>query len=126
MSAANTFYKVAGTTTTGVAGRDFSMPANNRLQYDGTPDILVKVNCTLSVNVATGSKLLAFRLAKNGTTLAPTEVEKEVDNTFSALTVIGLVEMSTGDYIELWGENNDDTVNFTVDEMHMIAVGLFK
>jgi hypothetical protein len=120
---AGTFVKAAGTTTlvTDPAAVNWSMPANNRLRYDGTADRVVQVVCSISMQAAAANVDLSWRLAKNGTTIAATEITRKVstggDN--GAAAVSGLVEVTNGDYVELWIANETSTANATVTKMYM-------
>lgn len=118
---AGTFVKAAGTTTltTAPAAKGWSMPTNNRLRYDGVADRLAVVHCPLSLQAAGTAVDLSIRLAKNGTTIADTEITLRVASASQdgAVSTVGLVEVSNGDYIELWVANETDTTNLTVTKM---------
>jgi len=120
---AGTFYKAAGTTTltTDPAASDWSMPANNRLQYGGTATRLAVVSCSFSMQSVGATVDLTWRIAKGGVTIADTEITRRVSNAAQngAASVNALVEVSNGDYLELWVTNETNNTNLTVIKMTM-------
>jgi len=123
IAVATTFVKAAGTTTltTDPTALNWTMPTDNRLAYGGTPDRVVMVTCAISLQAVGTNVDLKWRLAKTGTTIADTEITRKVvvASENGAAAISGLVEMSNGDYLELWTANDTDTTNLTVTNMVM-------
>jgi len=122
-----TFEKIAGTTLLSSTPTpvNWSMPANNRLQYDGVADRIVRVSCAISATIdGSTNKETRFRLGKGGTTHADTEgqqffvVNAQVEN----ITLLGVFQVSTGNYIEAFCTNVTDTTGVTVQSMVMDAM----
>lgn len=128
ISAQNTFTKVAGTTTLEAVARDMSMPANNRLRYDGAITRQFLIKAAFSMTAAASNEVYAFRLAKNGTTIAASEIQRFVGtgSDVGAAAVQASVELSTNDYVELFVENQTSSANPTIEVLHMFALGIVK
>ena len=126
ISAANTPTKAAGTTTleTTPAAVGFSMPANNRLRYDGTETKKFQVTVTFTATSASANQLLAFHLAENGTVNPKTEIGRYVQtaNQEGAGGIVGLFELATDDYVEVFVENKTGANNITLEYMTMVVV----
>lgn len=126
ISVATTYYKAAGTTTS-VNLHRFTMPSDNRLTYTGTPDIHVHIACSISITAGAASQEVAFRMAKNGTTLAHSEISL-VHGTGADVGSTALhsdVSLSTNDYLELWVTNSTSTASVTVQSGYLFAMGMF-
>jgi hypothetical protein len=114
--------KVAGTTTAPTLFR-VSSPANNRLTYAGTKTRTFQVIVSLSVTTSGGDNtLLSFYIAKNGTVSGQGEQNVKLNNSSDQqnVTVSDVITMATGDYVEVWGENNYSSSSFTVQKMVMV------
>lgn len=111
------YQNIEGTTvlSTTPAAVDWSMPANTRLRYDGVATRLVKVSCNLCVTSAGANKSFRFRLAKNGTTQADTEARQflAVASQEENVSMTGIFEVVTNDYIEAFVSNETDTTDIT-------------
>lgn len=111
--------KALGTTTlvTDPAAVNFTMPANNRLTYSGTQTIVASVSVTLSMTSAGNGKKISFSIAKNGTPIASSEIDRYVGTgaDIGAAALQTLVELEATDYVELWIENKTDNTNATVE-----------
>lgn len=117
---AGNWTKVAGTTTSDSLNK-CTMPANNRIQYTGTPTVraYVVASVTASHNVGAGS-ILGFSIFKNGVQVVPSASYVQ-----TALNIVGnvfvktIVSLATNDYVEVYGTssaNADITVsNLTFD-----------
>jgi hypothetical protein len=117
IASASTFQKVAGSTALSAVGNhNWTMPAQNRLQYNGTSRRLVHAAVTLSMTAAANNKTVRFTVAKNGVTLTPPISSRFIatgaDEGSTALHPYFSVE--NGDYVELWGANFTDDTNITV------------
>lgn len=129
VSVSSTYYKVAGTTTA-TNLHNFSMPANNRLQYDGTPDIHVHVAVTISCTTASNSQVTGWRVAKNGDAtitdaVASTTRHKTGTGTDVVSTAVHFDSMmSNGDYLELWVTNETSATTVTADNAYFFVLGM--
>lgn len=128
ITGAGTWTKAAGTSTL-LLGTNYSMPANNRLQYDGVPDRHTHVAVTIAFTVTTGSQELQFRIVKNGQTTDNDAVASTVATKLGGSDVASTalhydVTMSTGDYLELYVNNATSAANMTVQYMYFFALGV--
>jgi hypothetical protein len=120
ISASNTFVKGAGTTTAGSVNQRFTL-TDNRATYIGALNGIFKV--TISVSATSGNNQdLRFRVAKNGTTIAQSEVQETTSGSGRSQTLIcqDLVSLVTDDYIELWVANGSSSQNITVENLNLI------
>jgi len=128
IAGAGTFVKAAGASTLfSATAKKVSMPADNRLRYDGAPTKNFMVICNASIQAASTSPIdIALRLAENGSTLAETEVRAQAETAVKdyQLTTVGHFELATNDYIEPFVANITDTDNVTVTYLTMMAIGL--
>jgi hypothetical protein len=116
----NVFVKAAGTTTAGTIIQRFSH-TNNRATYIGALAGIFKV--TISVSATSGNnQSLRFRVAKNGTTIAQSEVQETTSGVGRSQTLIcqDLVSLVTNDFIELWVANGSTSQNITVENLNVI------
>lgn len=94
--------------TTDVNAFRASSPQDNRLTYNGRGKRTFQINAALSVRGNDGlGNFYAFFIKKNGTTtLVETNTLMRVNNTsdISSNAISGTVELSPGDYIEVWGQ----------------------
>lgn len=106
----------------------FSMSANGRLLYTGAPDRRGLIIVNLSIDLGGNNIGVHFRLGKNGTDDAETEMEyhKGSANTEPEISLTMLTSLSTNDYIELFINNHTNTDNVTVDYFAMNAIAHIK
>lgn len=126
IATAGTFVKAAGTTTLLSGSSDFTMPSNNRLTYGGTVTKKFRVTVALSMTLGAANEVLALRLAKNGTTIAATEIDRKTgaSGDIGAAALTHLVELATNDYVEIWITNKSTTASPTIDLGNMVIAGL--
>lgn len=116
----NVFVKAAGTTTQGSISQRFTL-TNNRATYIGALSGIFKI--TISVSATSGNnQQLRFRVAKNGTTIAQSEVEETTSGVGRSQTLIcqDLVDLVTNDYLELWVANGSTNQDITVENLNVI------
>ena len=105
---------VAGTWLSGAA-ESFSISAAGRLTYTGLSAQVFDVDAVISVNAASGSPDASLLIAKNGTVIAATKIGNRLESTHDHnLSTLWNLSLSTNDYIEIFIENNTNTVDFTV------------
>jgi len=117
--------KALGTTTL-LSAVDFDMPANNRLRYLGTVPRMFFVTAAITAIAAANNKLLGFHVAKNGTVLDEAHLDRFVATGADqgAITTQVLVNLSYGDYVETWVENETDTTDLTIEHCIMICTAV--
>lgn len=112
--------KVAGTTTVDSLTQKFAH-TDNRLTYAGSLDRLMKVTATLSLTSGNNNQIGIY-IAKNGTEINTSETYITANSSGrlenGAVQTISLCE--TGDYFEVWVENNTATTNITVEDLNVI------
>jgi hypothetical protein len=123
ITAANTFAKVAGTTTPNAINQKFAH-ANNRLTYTGGINRSFRVGAVVSVSANNG-QIVSVRVAKNGVTLADSESQATIsaNGRFENLKCQTIIEMTTNDFVEVFVANNAVT-NITAQELNVIIEAL--
>lgn len=120
ISVSNTFVKGEGITTQGSISQRFTL-TDNRATYIGALSGIFKI--TISVSATSGNnQLLRFRVAKNGTTIAQSEVQETTSGVGRSQTLIcqDLVDLVTNDYLELWVANGSTSQNIIVENLNVI------
>jgi hypothetical protein len=124
ISGVDTPTKVLGTTTVGSAGQKFTH-TDNRLTYNGALTNYFQVHAVASVT-GSSSKVAGFYVAVNGVAISESEMYATT-NTGGRAESIGIqhvVELQTGDYVEIWIENATDSTNFTVEDLNVHITNL--
>lgn len=94
-----------------------------RATYDGEQDIVAHVKASIFASTASGSnQKYYFYIAKNGTVNTASRSTREFDSTDpGSLSLFADVEVSKGDYLELYVEKADgSTINITIVDAHLI------
>ena len=118
-----TYYKILGTTTPETLSQRFDETTANRAVYLGVNTSVFKVSTTISIidgnNVDYGT-----RIAKNGTTIISTSsfFTSTGNGKASNISSQSIVELSTGDYIEVFVANLTNTGNPTIVDFNCITV----
>ncbi len=100
--AASTWTKINGTTSLDLGNR-FSMPSNNRLQYDGVEDIAIKINVALAAYYTSGgSRVAEIGIYKNGALVAGSQNGFTIYSADEPNSTNGQITMTTNDYVEIW------------------------
>jgi len=126
---AGTFVKAEGTTTALSLTSGMTMPSTNRIQYDaaaaGLPDKVGMINVSCSMTCASSNQNISLALAKNGTVIAATTINRFVStgSDEGAVSITASVEMSSTDYVEVWITNNTSTGSVTLTKMVFTARG---
>jgi len=128
---AGTPLKALGTTTSGGL-RNFTMPANNRLLYSGTPTLHVSGTCSFTSSTASANKTLSYYAyhyddsAGSGAVIASSQMQRRHSNTDVGTGALHFhVDMDVNDYIEIWVANETDTTDFTLDLAYLHLTGMF-
>lgn len=98
--------------------------SNGRLTYTGTLTINMAINCNLSGESGEAAQIVQFRLAKNGTTIAGTNMTREftTQNKDGCVGLNWLLEMSTNDYIEVFGTSDTNGDTFDINNLTLSIV----
>jgi len=117
--------KVAGTTASNSLFR-FERVGNNRIVYRGAKRRFFQVNASVSYQ-ASGDPTIILYIAKNGSVITQTKVYGRgatgffVNAGILALPIIGTVELSNGDYIEIWAERYSGTGDMNTVSLNLTA-----
>jgi hypothetical protein len=119
------YFDVNGTYTLGLTGVRFDMATNGQLRYTGVAPVEGIVLCTMSFTVAGTNDIVHLRLAKNGTSLPATEVQRKVStgSDVGAIMAIGLVNLTTNDYVTAEVRNETATDNVTAENLTLLVAG---
>ena len=123
------FVKCEGITQINNTGYLTSMPADNRLVYNGdsTRHFHIAVSVSFFKTGGGATDIIELALALNGTEQTETSVTRTVSNSnnIGSTAVHGDFMMSKDDYIELFVANNTSaSSSVTVDKMYMFMVGM--
>lgn len=112
ISTINTPVKVAGTFVDGDLSR-FTHDGTGRLTYTAERSERLPIDVSLSCLMASSTdKQISAYIALNGSVIAATKKQETASSTKSAnISLIWQREFVTGDYIEVFLENNADTIN---------------
>jgi len=121
ISASATPVKILGTTTANAINQKLSH-TDNRLTYDG--ELIKSFQITAIASFISGNnRKIGLYVAKNGTILTDSVMYATTSGTGRAesVTIQTITEMSNGDYIEIWIENDSSTDNITVEFLNVIC-----
>lgn len=101
----------------------FDEPVEGRLRYTGSTTDVFHVHASISAESQSANRTFSFRIAKNGTTILDTQINRAYANASDpgAMSVHGLVELDPNDYVELFADVNTGTVNLDVDNLTLTA-----
>ena len=125
---AGTFFKAAGTTTLSGSPYLLSMPANNRLQYDGDKTRHFHIAASISMSCTGAGQDVQVAIAKNGVVDTGSIVTRKTSNAndIGSTAVHADFEMSQGDYLELWVANTTNNANaITIENLYLFGLGMF-
>ena len=112
----------------GGTGADWTIDdTNKRITYIGTNNVNVYVTCSVSMTSSTSNQVASFRVAKNGTTVAASQIDRKIGtgSDVGALSITHIFEdLSTNDYIELWATLDTSSQTITPNQCHMQVVPL--
>ena len=113
--------KVSGTTSSANLFRVDTDSQDNRLRYIGTKTRFFNVIATFSMEGGRNDTI-AFYIYKNGVAVPSIFVLNRIEsaNDIGAATIMGTVQMSTNDYVELWLENKSANEDVTIEAMNFI------
>jgi len=107
--------KAAGSTN-GSNCFGFTAVGDNRLRYDGETQRVFAIDCAFSVSCS-GATQSTMYLYKNGAEIAGAHIERKIGTSgdIGAGSLIGLVRLNKGDYVELWCQSDNDADDLTVE-----------
>lgn len=123
IGSSGTMVKAAGTTTSTVLN-DFTMPTDNRLQYNGVADVHAHIAASCSFTSSVSNTVAALGILKNGTLLPSSRIERKL-GTGSDVGAVALhtdAMLTNGDYLELAVELVTATGNVTVSLGYLFAM----
>lgn len=123
------FAKILGTTILST-GLLFTSPVSNQLMYSECKCATQHLHCGATISFSLtgrGGAIVEFRAVKNGNIhiLPSIAVNKTgAGNDIRCVSSHFMVQLSVGDYIEMWVANNTNGSPVTVLNMSMFAYGL--
>lgn len=114
--------KVAGSTTLGSQNARFTN-GNNRLTYGAGRTRLFQFTAVGNEAVGGNNHQYAFSFYKNGVKVAESEKTITADSSGKTSTFIiqAIIELSEGDYVEVWVQDNTGTADVTVSHLNVMA-----
>jgi len=114
--------KVAGVTTSNALSQKFTN-TSNRATYNGGFPRIFDVTAIASVTSASSNDQIGFYLAKNGVALLDTVMvlTTNTSNRAENTVIQTIVELSNGDYIEIFIANATDTSDVTVTHLNVLT-----
>lgn len=102
----------------------FTGTTDGRFTYNGTEDNKFAVTIGVSGTASASNANFAFYIAVNGTIVSASKTEREFNsgNKGSPTPANGIVTLSTGDYVELYIENQTNTQNFDCNLINCVIV----
>lgn len=106
---------IIGATWVMVEESRFSGTAGGRFTYTGTGSY-VSLHASISATISTGINIqTTFYFFKNGTEITASAIEREFSSGIVGnISMLWGDELETGDYIEIFAENNDTTADIVV------------
>lgn len=124
----STFVAAAGTWTLSPNAFLWDMNTNGQLRYIGAGTRACHVTCTVSMLSSANSQGSHWAIAKNGTVIASSEVERFIGTgaDIGSATTHAFAEVVNGDYFSLYCYNSDWTVaqTLTAQRANMFVVDM--
>jgi len=101
----------------------FTSGTNNRITYDGKKTRYFGISASISFQGDNNNAIFIFYLAKNGVVIDQTKVYREngSNNDVGAAPIVGTVELSPGDFIEVWAERFSGGGDLLAVSLNLIA-----
>lgn len=111
-----------GTSWLSGQANQFTITTAGRVTYVGNTQADFTVSCGIGGTVSAGTQTVNHYLAKNGTVITASKTQKEYASTAvgSPTPCSTLVELSNGDYIELYVENITGTNNWSSALLNLV------
>jgi len=105
---------IIGATWTIAEAHRFSGTAGGRFTYNGK-GAHVEVSCSISASIAAATDICTYFLYKNGSPIAGAAIKSSFTNgTTTNICLTWSLELANGDYLELWGQNDDTSADLTI------------
>ncbi len=114
---------LAGTYELVSGAHNWDMNTNGQIRYTGTPDRHAHVSAALSITSGANNQIFHFRIAKNGTSSAHTEIVRKLGTgaAIGALALNELASISTNDYFTVQVRNESSTGTVKAEFLHIIV-----
>jgi hypothetical protein len=106
LTTANTWYKLAGTTSLGNTNGDFDMPANNQVRYIGSITKTFLISTNFICSFSSSATPYAFMIYKNGNQLVKTYTEQQIQTGGSNININFMESLAQNDFLELYAASN--------------------
>jgi len=125
ISTSSTPVKVLGTTTPISVTQRFNNSTSNRSEYEGAITRDFRVTAVASLTCGNNRQIGVY-VAKNGVALTESvsNVTTNAGGRSESASIQAVVELVETDYVEIFVENNTDTVNVTVTDLNVIVEAL--
>ncbi len=123
ISASNTWFLAQGTTTAAYGNSPKFVHTNQRLTYVGSTTQDFYASGSITIEGAANNQTYGITIGVNGVPSDPDAIEVRAATSGQPYSSIGLgiVPLSTGDYIELFVKNLNTAQNVTVTEFNIIV-----
>lgn len=122
----DTWTDVSGTFTLSANAMNWDMNTNGQLRYTGAADRVAHIAMSFSMTAAANNKNISLGVAKNGTIITPSIVNRQIGTGTDEGTgaVHAFINMSTNDYLTAEVRNNTDAVNVTLTTINLFAMDM--
>ena len=108
---------VVGATWTAHETHRFTATAGGRFTYTGKGSHMA-VTATISGSIVSATDNVTYLLYKNGNPIAASAITREFTaGTIGNMVLVWSLEMDTNDYLELWVQNDDTSVDITISKI---------
>lgn len=120
------WYPSAGTFDLSEPAMNWDMNTNGQLRYTGAAGRVAHIAMSFSMTAAANNKNISVAVAKNGTVLTPSIVNRQIGTGADEGTgaVHAFTTMSTNDYLTAVIRNNTDTTNATLTTVNLFAMDM--
>jgi hypothetical protein len=127
LAGAATPTKASGTTASIAAHTDVTVATTNRLTYTAAPTVKVLALMAVSMTCATSTQTVAISIAKNGTQVAATIIQRKIGtgSDKGAVATFGVIELAQNDYVEMFVQNDDSTGAITLNKGIFAILSVF-
>ena len=128
ISTADTWTEVSGTFTLSSPAMNWDMNTNGQLRYTGAADRVCHIAASFSMTAAGNNKNISLGVAKNGTVLTPSIVNRQIGTGADEGTgaMHAFTTMTTNDYLSVVVRNNTDTTNVTLTTVNLFSMDMAK
>jgi hypothetical protein len=126
ISAVDTWYDAAGTFALSSNAMNWDMNTNGQLRYTGAAGRVAHIAASFSMTAAGNNKNMSLCVAKNGTAITPSIVNRLIGTGTDEGTgaMHAFIDMTTNDYLTVQIRNNTDNVNATLTTVNLFAMDM--